>query len=229
MRIVILSDSLGRPRPELHESERTLYSDTYAYTLKRHFSNDDVEIIYIGSLDTEEAIVWSRESVAYREPDFVIYHMGINDCAPRIFEKKSNSILFNPIFRKITLNLFMIIIHYFRYHITKYKKKVYVNEDNFSSNFKEMIREVKKYNSEAKFIAISIANSNRLASRSYDINNNINEYNKILSKIFLEGFIDVNKLPIKNILISDGVHLSKVAHQLLANEIIKKIDEMIIG
>src|ERR1700690_3419521 len=107
MRIIIFSDSLGRPRPDLPLNERTEYEETYPYLLRQHFSQDEVEIVYVESLDSEEAIFWNERMVCFRRPDLVVYHFGINDCAPRIFQKNSRSFLFYPWFRRATKDIFV--------------------------------------------------------------------------------------------------------------------------
>ena len=107
-RIVILSDSLGRPRPDLEGNDKTEYNDVYGMILKNGLRNYfDVDICYIESLDSIDAIFWSERMVAFRMPDIVIYHLGINDCAPRLFKKNSKSILLNDHFRYITKDLFL--------------------------------------------------------------------------------------------------------------------------
>lgn len=227
MRIIILSDSLGRPRPDISEKERTTYKDTYFYKVKEHFRGvHDVDIFYIESLDTQDAIFWSQRMVAFREPDLVIYHLGINDCVPRIFKKGSRSLLLDSWFRKLTRDLFMKIIHKYRFFITRLIRKTYTDKKKFKLNMLKMLDDVRIYNREVKFLCISIAKaSNELNSRSFGVNENIESYNQILKNIFKDGFVDVNNLlPSKELLISDGIHLTKKAHNLLGDKIIELIE-----
>lgn len=227
MRIIIFTDSLGRPRPDINKEERTLYKDVYGYQLKKYLTKDEVEILYIESLDTEDSKFWSQRMVAFRQPDLVIFHIGINDCVPRIFSKGDCKLIFHPIFRKITRDFFIKIFSYFRYYITKYRRLVYVKKDMFSSNLYEIINEIKKYSQECKFIAISIAESEQLNQKSYGFNDNVKEYNKIIKKIFSENCIDINALfPDSNFLISDGLHLKKESHKKLYLVLKEKIEEI---
>ncbi len=225
MRIVIFTDSLGRPRPDILDNEKTHYEDIYGYQLKKYFENKhDVELLYIESLDTEDAIHWSQRMVAFREPDLVIFHLGINDCVPRLFNKGNRNIIFNPMFRKITFDFFIKLFSYFRYFITKVRPIVYVDKNSFYHNFQSMIKEIKRYNSETKFIGISIAKSTFHNQKSFGYNQNILEYNQILKKVFKENYIDINDIVDKNGLISDNLHLTKKSHLALFKILKNKIE-----
>ena len=223
MRIIIFTDSMGRPRPDLIEPDRTCYEDVYGYKLKKYFDNDEVELLYIESLDTEDAIHWSQRMVAFREPDLVIFHLGINDCVPRLFKKGNKNILFNPLFQKVTFNFFLKLFSYFRYFFTKVKPIVYVKKNDFYQNFQEMMREIEKYNSEVRFIGIGIAKSDIYNKKSFGYNQNILEYNQVLSDIFKDNYINIDKAVDKYGLIADNLHLSKKSH----NELFKLLKSRI--
>lgn len=226
MRIVILTDSLGRARPDLDIHNKTRYHDIYGYIIKKYFGEKhEVELCYIDDLDTEDAVLRSQRMVAYREPDIVIYHLGINDCAPRLFNKNSRSLFLNPIFRKITRNIFVRIMSRYRYRFTKLFQKTYVTKESFKSNLCIMKEEVYKYCPSCNFIAISICNApEHLVQRSFNINKNIDKYNDVLQEVFDEGYVNINvMLPLDKLLINDGIHLTKQAHKLLAQKIIRII------
>ena len=132
MRVIILADSLSTPIPNLDAENQLRYFDVYPYILKEHFKGiHDVNLSYVGELDSEKGIGWSQKAVAFHEPDIVIYHIGINDCAPRLFKKNSKSIIHNPLFKKITSDFFLKILSKYRYIITKYRHIVYVKEEDF--------------------------------------------------------------------------------------------------
>lgn len=227
MRIIIFTDSLGRPRPDISERERTYYKDVYGYKLKQNFKKEhDIELVYIESLDTEDAIHWSQRMVAFREPDLVIFQIGINDCAPRLFKKNTQSIVFNKYFRKITFDFFLKFISYFRYEFTKLRKLVYVTKDNYEKNIDIMCKEIQKYNSNCKFIYISTAKSDILDKKSYNYNKNIDEYNLILKEKFNKNYIDINNLILNDGLISDNIHISKESHEKLYIALKNKIGEL---
>ena len=224
MRIIIFTDSLGRPRPDISDSNKTYYRDVYGYKLKKYFDKDEVELLYIESLDTQDAIHWSQRMVAFREPDLVIFHLGINDCVPRLFKKNSRSIVFNPVFRKITFDFFLKFLSYFRYVVTKIRPIVYVNKDDFYLNFQKIIAEIRKYNKDIKFLAVGIAKSNIYNKKSFGYNKNIIKYNHILKKIFQENYVEINKIVENNGLISDNLHLTKESHNQLFEVLKNRIE-----
>lgn len=226
MRIIIFTDSLGRPRPNIKDNEKTCYEDVYGYKLKNYFGGEhEIELLYIESLDTDDAIFWSQRMVAFRKPDLVIYHLGINDCAPRLFKKEGKSIIFNSIFRKIKFDFFLKSVSFFRHFLTKLIRISYVSESDFLINFETMINENKKYNSNVKFIAIGIAKSELHDKRSFGYNNNVDRYNKILEEVFGDSYINIEPIVEEFALISDGVHLSKSAHAKLFEVIKIKIED----
>lgn len=228
VRIVILADSLARPRPDLPAPDRTEYEDVYGFLLKQAFPcPDDVELCYVESLDSEDAIFWSQRMVAFREPDVVVYHLGVNDCAPRMFRKGSRSLLLRPWFQKVTGNVFLRGLRRFRRPITRRFPKTYVDPERFRQNFADMIAEVRAYSPSARFFAVGISEvSDGLAYRSFGYNENVRRYNQILSEVFGAGFVNPNDLlPTDERLISDGVHFTKKAHRLVASELERRISE----
>lgn len=229
MRIVIFGDSLIMPRPFLDEPSRTEYEDVYAWQVRSELkAKHEIDICYMGGLDTDDAIGWSEQMVAYKRPDLVIFHIGINDSAPRLFRKHSKSILLNRYFRKLTFNAGMWLLNRYRYQVTRCIKKTYVTRHQFRRNLDSIVTKMREFNPAAQVMAISIARtSTHLARRSFGINSNIDDYNAILQQFAGDGYIDVNSLlPNEQMLIEDGIHLTKKAHRLLAERLVKVIEEI---
>lgn len=226
MKIIIFSDSLGRPRPDIHLSESTEYEDVYGYLLKEHYKAlHDIEIIYIDSLDTSDAIFWSQRMVAFRRPDCVIFHLGLNDCVPRLFKKNSRSLLLNPFFRKVSFDLFLRFISRFRHFFTFIRRITYVSQKDFRKNLIKIKKEIELYNLECKFICILIAKSAKQNSRSCGYNKNIEKYNFIFSEIF-QNTLDVNNVLVEDDFISDDIHLTKQGHIKIFNHLRNLIDRL---
>lgn len=226
MRIVIFGDSLIMPRPLLDEPSRTQYEDVYAWQIRNKLKNEhEIDICYMGGLDTEDAITWAEQMVAYKRPDLVIFHIGINDCVPRLFKKNSKSILLNRVFKKLTFNGGMWLLSKYRYQVTRYIKKTYVTKMQFRDNLNKIVVKIQQLNQSVQVMAISISRTSpHLAQRSFAINSNIDEYNMILQQFFGDGYVDVNSiLPNEQLLIEDGIHLTKEAHTLLAERLIAEI------
>ncbi len=227
MKIIIFSDSLGRPRPDIHLSESTEYEDVYGYLLKEHYKIlHEIEIIYIDSLDTNDAIYWSQRMVAFRRPDCVIFHLGLNDCVPRLFKKNSKSLLLNPFFRKVSFDLFLRFMSRFRHFFTFVRKITYVSQKDFRKNLIEIKKEIEFYSQECKFICILIAKSTKQDSRSFSYNKNIEKYNLIFSEIF-QDTLDVNNVLVEDDFISDEIHLTKQGHIKIFEQLKISIDRLI--
>lgn len=234
MRIVIFSDSLGRPHPELPDPERTEYEDTYGYKLRRRLAPaHEVEICYSGSMDSERAAAnhLSRDQVAFRRPDIVILHLGINDCAPRIFKKGQRHIIFRDWFPKRVRWAILRLIHRFRRPLTQYifRGRVHVPIHEFQRNLHKIQEVIKNYSPSCHFLALSIVPTfPSLAQRSYNFNVNVARYNEVLHEVFGEDYIDLETLlggEPEEYLVSDGIHLTPKSHAIIAEHLFKRIKE----
>lgn len=219
---------MGRARPEISGDESYNYESTYPYLL-RHTLEElyDVEIICMDSLDTVDARFWNTRIVAYKSPDIVLYHIGINDCAKRIFKKNTRFILFRGWFPDSLRRAALHIVNRYRRWLIRFifRNKVYVSKDNFRTNINHMISSVTEFGATAVFgIGITIK-PEWYEYRSPGINHNIGIYNTILKECFMEGFIDLDHLLDVNPsthLISDGIHFTKETHRKAA-EVLKDI------
>ena len=227
MRIIVFTDSLGRARPDLSDM-KTNYVDIYFSHLRKMIGNDhDLILLTNEGIDTNMGIELSKKGVAFREPDIVIYHFGINDCAPRIFKRGATPWIYTKKWlKKISFNIGAKIIAKYRIQITKWRNFTYINKKDFEININTMQDEVKKYSPKVIFYGVSIVESfDWMNDRSYGHLENVKAYNKILKKIYQTNFIDINTL-VENVeerLIHDGVHLSKTAHIKLAEALYHKI------
>ena len=232
MRIIVLTDSLGRARPDL-KKDTTQYEDVYFSLLRDKFRlQDNLELILLTfeGIDTNLAIEQSKKSVAFRNPDIVIYHLGANDCSPRIFKRGSNPVIYRKWFSKITGNIFSKLITRYRRRITKFRKLVYVKPENFIENIHKMKVEVSKYSPDAVFFHVSIAESfDWMNNRSYGHLDNVRKYNQILKNEYGSNFIDINDLvpKVEDRLINDGVHFTKHTHQILAEKLYQDLSNLL--
>jgi lysophospholipase L1-like esterase len=226
VRVVILADSLGRPRPNIDDAEATEYEQVYGYLLRGLLGEGaDVELCYIESLDSQEARHWSQRMVAFRRPDVVVYHFGINDCAPRLFKKGNRALVLRPWFRKLTRDVVLTQMSRQRRRITRIRPLVYTPRAEFESNLRAIVEEVRAYSPAARFFAVSIALApERLARRSTGMNENVLAYNAIVERVFGEGYVEVNDLiGGESGLIGDGIHLTAATHARLAEDLAARI------
>lgn len=231
-KIVIFGDSLIRPRPDLKPSERSEYEDTYAWKLKSAYHDMSVDIDWVESLDSEEALFWGERMVAYKRPDIVILQLGINDCVQRIFKKNSRSVLLRPWFRRWTRNLVMRLISRHRAFLLKYvsRNRQHVVLEQFEQNINHLNQLIWQYSPEAKIVFIGIASKpDWLEKRSPGDNALIKQYNICLEKLFGDRFVDPAVLGSpEEIMIGDGIHLKIEAHQKLFDILDEKLRRLLV-
>lgn len=230
MRLVIFSDSLGLPRPHLAAPERTEYEDIYGYRLRQKLAGRcEVEICYLISLDSEEALSLGEYQIAFRKPDIAILHLGINDCAPRVFKKGSRSIIFRPWFPQPARRLVLGFVRRHRYWLTRtlFRGRVYVSPDRFRQNLLALQAIIRTNRPACHVLALSIAQTlPQVNRRSYGFNANVARYNAILQEIFGDNYVDLNALlggDPETYLISDGIHLKPQAHVQVADALYARI------
>jgi len=102
------------------------------------------------------------------------------------------------------------------------KRRTYVNVDQFDKNIRSLMMRLCENNQSVKiyFIGISMK-PDRLERKRPGYNLLTQQYNDRLIRIFDENFIDLNLLvpDVDQHLISDGVHLTSLAHRRLYTDI----------
>ncbi len=227
MRIVIFSDSMGMPRPNLLGTDQTHIWDVYGSLLKERYRGiHDVELVYVGGLDSEDAAKICERMVAYREPDLVILHIGLTDCAPRLYRKGSKHLFLQPWFSRITRDLGMRFLSHYRRQVTRVRPIVYVRPQAFAQNMQMVRDRIRSHCPDVSFCAIGIVLvADRLDQRSWGYHDKIRTYNGILQSIFADGFVDSDDLVAREqMFISDGFHLTKAAHTALEERLAGRID-----
>jgi lysophospholipase L1-like esterase len=226
LRIVVFSDSLGLPRPHLPIYERTAYEDVYSHRLRQKLAGlCEVEICYFISLDSEEAVSLAKYQIAFRRPDLVIFHLGVNDCAPRVFKKGNRNIVFRPWFPKQMRRLVLGFVRRYRRFLTRYvfRNRVYVPLDRFRQNLLKLQEIIHAHSPHCLFLALSIVPTlPSLSHRSYGFNANVARYNVVLREIFGENYVDLDGLlggTPEAYLLSDGIHLQKQSHIQVAEHL----------
>jgi lysophospholipase L1-like esterase len=225
--VLLFSDSLAMPREFLAIDERTSYEETYPARLRSLLAGQaDVDLVASVGLDSENALYEARFQVLPRRPDVLVLHLGINDCAPRVFRKGSTSILLRPWFRRLTRDYGMRAIHALRPLICRLRKLVYVEEQEFEANLRTLLDRVAETHPGCTPLAIAISGKpESMERRSPGYRANVTRYNRALQRVFGDGLVDVNALvsPEEH-LISDGIHLTARAHELLARELAERVD-----
>lgn len=221
-RIVIIGDSLSMPRPD----EGVEYRDTYPYkllekgyeTICRSRRANDTKI-----QSQEQNIL---DDIIFLNPRILIIHLGIVDCAPRLFTRTESRII--SLFPKNIKNLIIDFFSNRRMFFTKLRNISYVDSKSYIFNIEQIINRVNE--NVHKIIIIKINKTNDINNlKSFNFDKKIEEYNilldslynKLKNKISIE-IIDPNNCP--DGLLIDGIHINKKMHEFLYKEIEKNMD-----
>lgn len=226
--LTILGDSLTMPRQEV------LFTSTYPYILNEKISNNFFLAnnshrgnSIVNLLDIDNKTGYRIEDIDYyNESTYIIVHLGIVDCAPRIFSEKEYLKLQNRFFGRFIIK----IKEKYRFFFTKYFPKVYTDINTFESQYNQLIDYILQTTRVKKILIINIADTNQKNKlKSYNFEKNIDDYNLVLSEIALKNqrveLIDINSISKQknSFLLDDGIHLSIEAHQAIANIIYEKV------
>ena len=230
MRILIVGSSLVYNRP----SQDGSYQQIYGFILKEYFkSKGNHDLFIFGRAKNHTRMQRRRDRLLYDidqfEPDIVIIHLGIVDCAPRLFLEDEQIFLQSlPKFLRVRLIKFLSNR---RYYFTRKFKKVYVNTRDFENYYQKILNNIREIHAIPLIINISKPNQN-LINRSYLFLENVIAYNKILLKLARKNqckIIDVYSIIENqpNHQLSDGIHLSKSGNKKLAKSLITEINTLI--
>ncbi|MCX7048336.1 MAG: GDSL-type esterase/lipase family protein [Candidatus Sumerlaeota bacterium] len=237
MKIAIIGDSLGLPRPAYKGSQPVEYESTYVCILRNRLpslSGDgglDPHIIadHVRGRVMPEAAAMHEKILFYR-PHVEIVHVGVVDCAPRIFSKRQQAIVdcIRPGFVK------RAIIRFAHNHrtaiIRRFPNKVYVTLDQYRQAAQAIAQSCKTEAIPLAFVTTAPANA-ALASRSPGLNDNIVRYNAALKSICESSgahYIDLHSEAnneVEKYILEDGHHLSSEGHAILA----RMIEDWIAG
>jgi len=231
MNIIFITDSLMMFR----EQDKIPLEESYGYLVYQHYlkEKNDWNIILRPSRLNHTVYQAHPDNLTYdvklARPDIVFIHLGIVDCAPRLFYQIED-ILINRLSTKMKENL-LTFFSKRRALFTKHFPKVYVPIKDFEDYYEIILKAVVESN--AVPVIMNIAKtSKRNASRSHNFEKNIRAYNAVLSKlarkykcrlIDVYDEIDTNE----EFLLSDGIHLSKSGNKRLAKLIIDCIEQTV--
>ena len=235
MKIVIMADSLAMPRQE--SDGNTRYESTYPYLLEQSLRRQVPDCVFIERGMRRRTIEYVLddwlELVTLRSPEVVVIHVGVVDCAPRVFLRRERQFVekIRPAaFRRFILNF----VHKRRRAITKMRPRVYVPAERFNRLVEEVTRRAREARVRALIFVNIIAPPAALEIRSPGFTKNVESYNSILnsqtqisgtSLIDLDGIVrdhgGAEKMTV------DGIHLNVEGHELLAHELHARIMNLI--
>lgn len=228
MKIVVMADSLAMAR----EGETNVaYEATYPYLLdqrlRRRLQSEAPMIIEraLRRRTIEYVIDEWYELVDLRKTEVVVVHVGIVDCAPRVFLRRERQFVENlrPAFLRESI---LRNVHRHRRAIVNMRKKVYVPAQRFNSLAAQVIERAKQSKLRSLVIVNIITPPAEMDERSPGFIRNVGIYNEIL-RSHARGIgvhlIDIDQM-IKDAggverLTVDGIHINETGHAMLAREI----------
>lgn len=223
-----MADSLAMPRAG---ETNVPFESTYPYlleeSLRRNPQTSSAIVIDRGMRRrTIEYVLdeWS-ELVDLRKPDVLVVHVGIVDCAPRVFLRRERQFIENlkPRFLRDAI---LKYVHNHRSAIVKFRKKVYVPPDRFQALLDEIISRTRASSIRSLVLVNIIGPPTEMNSRSPGFAENVRTYNQILQSrangtdvhlidldSLIEGAGGAGKLTV------DGIHINEEGHRMLADQI----------
>jgi len=228
MKIVIMADSLAMPRAG---ETNIAFEATYPYLLEQSLRSRK---------ETQSAIVIERgmrrrtieyvldewqELVELKTPDVVVIHVGIVDCAPRVFLRRERQFVENlrpAWFRDAVLRF----VHNHRSAIVKFRKKVYVPPERFKPLLDQVFQKARECRVRSLVFVNIVTPPAEMEQRSPGFINNVHAYNEMIrTKVQQEGahLIDLDKIVLDGggaaKLTVDGIHINEEGHARVAKEI----------
>ncbi|CAA6826953.1 MAG: Lipolytic protein G-D-S-L family [uncultured Sulfurovum sp.] len=213
-RIVILGDSLGMPRPEVRLEE------TYPYILQTKLTESEVFAKHRRANDSafQSEFLNIQDDIEYMKADILVIHLGVVDCAPRLFSRAEQKGL--RYLKKVNKYIISFMSKR-RVFFTKIFPKVYVKLDDFEQNMDKLLLSAKR--SAKRVIIVNIADTSQVNKRrSYDFEKNIVQYNEVLSQLKLKHdveLLDVYNILDESMLLDDGIHINVTGSKVVAEKL----------
>lgn len=225
--LLILGDSLGLPRADRMGGTYKGAENTYAWMLgyevhqyqptaicQRYFTSDDALSVLTG----EPALTQCKAA---------IIHIGLNDCANRMFlehERLALSLL--P--AELRDQIVGFARTYRRAILTGLPSRHYVDVDRFARNLDLLVDRLQRGGCTRILLSTIILPPSRSWPGTPGVNENFGRYNlAVMSAASRNGatLFDINRLVaehgMEQMLIADGMHLSDAGHTLFTREAVK--------
>jgi len=229
MKIAILADSLALPRDDVGGEQ--MLEVTYPFlldqSLRQQFGSNAPMVFERGMRRrTIEYVLddWN-EQVELKKPEMVIVHVGVVDCAPRVFLRREGAFVANiriPWVRDRILKF----AHDHRRGIVERRRKVYVPLWRFEKLVEQVVQKAKDTAVKSLVFINIIDPPDAVEERSPGFQKNVVAYNRVLqeqTKQSIVTLIDLNRMIHEEggsaELTVDGIHLNERGHALLAHEL----------
>lgn len=202
-RILVLTDSMSLPRDNV-----TCWSDTYVNLLRKSIADAEFIHLGIGKATISDLLNQLKRYYQFTNPDIIILHCGIVDCAPRALHCWEQKILsYIPFLRDL--------VYKYRIFLRKVRQVQYTS----ISSFEDALLEIKKI-FDVPLISIGMAPPSKIYRNKIKVSKItkiIMQYNEVLKRH--TKFIDLEEFP-HNAFGSDGYHFNKIGHSFVAQKLV---------
>ena len=233
MKISILADSLALPREDVAKDRP--FEVTYPYLLdqsfRRRFGANAPLVMERGMRRrTIEYVLdeWT-EQVELKSPEVVIVHVGVVDCAPRVFLRREHAFVARIKLRFLRERI-LKFAHDHRRAIILKRPRVYVPLPRFEKHVIEVVQRAQRDKVRLLVFINIISPPDSVEERSPGFQSNVDRYNQVLAQQAKHphvALVDLNGLLHREGgsagLTVDGVHLTERGHMLIAQQ----LDELV--
>lgn len=223
-RVVVLGDSLSMPRPEKETVVR--WEETWPARLEELLrpAFPLVDVIGCGARSMTADRLDLDEHIDLKDPDAVVMQVGIVDCAPRVFTRRTRALLGS---RVVPAPIRERIIAYRSARRAELSaadplRRVYTRPDVYE----RALRTARDRCRGRAVVVIPVVVGARLARDVPAYTANVALYNEILGRVFGDAVIEL-PAPITagGPFTSDGIHLVDEGHALVAAAVAARLGE----
>ncbi len=224
--LLILGDSLGLPRPDEKTGSDMGAGRTYPMLLLDRLPQHGVDSICQRFFTTRDIVDLLHADPALGVASDVVLHIGLNDCANRMFleserlsldllsvETKERIVLFAQTYRHLLLS-----------HLPSHH---YVTPNRFAANLSAILEVLTQRRARRIVVTTIILPPIRVWPATPGIQRNFGRYNQMLmdmahahpSTVLFDLDRHVWARQHEDVLLPDGMHLSLAGHELFATEV----------
>lgn len=222
--VVVIADSLGMPRPDDKAGPYNGADRTYPFMLLDELPDRAVQSLCQRYLTTREVLDLLHDEPALGQGSDVVLHVGLNDCANRMFlepdrlaldllspETKQKVVTFAQRHRRTILQ-----------HLPEYH---YVDPDAFEANLDAILLLLRRRGARRVVVATIILPPVKFWPATPWLQRNFGRYNlRLMDAAYRHGavLLDIDRhiwdRQHDGVLLDDGMHLSEAGHRIFARE-----------
>lgn len=224
-RLLVIGDSLGLPRPDSKDGPLDGASDTYPAMLLEELPEHSVDSVCQRYFTTDHVVDLLREEPDLGADSDVVVHVGLNDCANRMFLERER-IAINLLPEDVRDRIVGFAQKYRRVILRSLPPYHYVDPDSFRTNLDMVVGTLRARNAGRIALATIILPPIRFWPATPGLNRNFANYNLMIMDAVARHdavLFDVDRhvwaRQHEDVLLPDGMHLSTEGHRLFAREL----------